>query len=105
MHSILNNSFEKRFFRKNMASEIDKAKMIEYNAEMAQHAEGVAQFLNEVLGGRFITKDQARETMDFLIAKTKRDIESCPNATREEKDAEIHRRELILNTIKASMGL
>ena len=88
-----------------MANEIDKAKLIEYNAEMAQHAEGAAQFFNEVFGGRFITKDQARETMDYLIAKTKRDIESCPNATRAEKDAEIHRRELILNTIKASMGL
>ncbi len=88
-----------------MANEIDKAKLIEYNIEMAQHAEGAAQFFNDILGGRFITKKQACETMDYLIAKTKMDIESCPNATREEKDAEIHRRELILNTIKASMGL
>ena len=88
-----------------MTNEIDQTKLIEYNVEMAQHAEGAAQFLNKVLGGRFITKDQVRETMDFLIAKMKRDIESCPNATGEEKDAEIHRREFILNTIKASMGL
>ena len=88
-----------------MAKEIDEAKMVEYNVEMAQHVEGAIQFFNALFYGRFITKDQARETMDFLIAKTKRDIESCPNATREEKDAEIRRREFILNTIKASMGL
>jgi hypothetical protein len=43
--------------------------------------------------------------IDFLFARTKRNIESCPFATQEEKDAEIHRKELLLNALKPLMGL
>ena len=43
--------------------------------------------------------------MDFLLASTKRIIESYPNATRQEKDAEIRRKEFLMNMLKQQMGL
>lgn len=76
-----------------------------YNAEMAEHSNGAAQFLSSLVGGQYVTKEQAREAMDFLLASTKRNIESFPYATRQEKDAEIHRREMLMNMLKTQMGL
>ena len=83
----------------------DNSKIIMYSAEMAEHANGAAQFLGSLLGGQYVTKDQTREAMDYLLARTKRNIESYPFATQEEKDAEIRRSELLLNTLKSLMGL
>ena len=51
------------------------------------------------LGGLFV------QAMDFLLASTKRNIESYPNATRQEKDAEIHRRDFLMNLLKKQMEL
>lgn len=76
-----------------------------YYLEMAEHANGAAQYLEALLGGRLVTKKQTREMVDFLFAGTKRNIESFPFATQEEKDAEIHRKELLLNALKPLMGL
>lgn len=84
---------------------IDEKKVFLHTAEMAEHANGAAQYLGALLGGRFVTREQTRDMVDFMFAETKRNIESCPFATREEKDAEIHRRELLLNTLKPLMGL
>lgn len=84
---------------------IDEKKVMTYNVEMAEHANGAAQFLGSLIGGQFVTKEQTREAMNFLLASTKRNIESCPNATRQEKDAEIYRRESLLNLLKPLMGL
>ena len=83
----------------------DNRKILMYSMEMAEHANGAAQFLGSILGGQYVTKDQTREAMDYLLARTKRNIESYPFATQEEKDAEIRRRELLLNTLKSLMGL
>jgi hypothetical protein len=83
----------------------DEQKLFIYSAEMAKHADGAAQYLDALLGGRFVTKEQTRDMVDFLFAKTKMNIESCPFATQEQKDAEIHRRELLLNALKPLMGL
>ena len=83
----------------------DNKKALFHHFEMASHSEGYAQFLYQLMGGGFITKDQARETMEFFIAKMKRDIESNPNLLREQKDHEISMRESWFNTLKASMGL
>ena len=84
---------------------IDKRKIMMHNAEMAQHASGAAQFLSSLIGGQYVTKEQVREAMDFLLASTKRNIESYPNATRQEKDAEIQRKEFLMNILKKQMGL
>lgn len=84
---------------------IDEKKVFLHTAEMAEHANGAAQYLGALLGGRFVTREQTRDMVDFMFAETKRNIESCPFATREEKDAEIHRRELLLNSLKPLMGL
>ncbi len=84
---------------------VDEKKMAQYSAEMVGHVAGAAQFLGSLLGGRYVTTEQTREAIDFLMAKTKRDIESCPYASQEEKDTEIHRREFLMNLLKSQMGL
>ena len=58
-----------------------------------------------MFGGRYVTKEQTRDMVDYMFAGTKRNIENCPFASQEEKDAEIRRRELLLNALKALMGL
>ncbi|MBR1682894.1 MAG: hypothetical protein IJ700_06010 [Bacteroidaceae bacterium] len=72
---------------------------------MAEHAAGAAQYLDALFGGRFVTEEQTRDMVDYMLAGTKHNIESCPFASQEEKDAEIHRRELLLNALKPLMGL
>lgn len=84
---------------------IDERKVLSHSAEMAKHADGSAQYLDALFGGRFVTKEQTRDMVDFLFARTKMNIESCSFAPQEEKDAEIHRREILLNTLKPLMGL
>ena len=84
---------------------IDNKKILLYSAEMSEHANGAAQYLGALLGGRYVTKEQTREMIDFLFAGTKRNIESCPFATQEEKDAETHRREYLMRILKTQMGL
>ena len=84
---------------------LDERKVLLHSAEMAEHANGAAQYLDALFGGRFVTKEQTRDMVDYLFAKTKRNIENCPFASQEEKDAEIHRRELLLNALKPLMGL
>ena len=83
----------------------DEQKIFLHSAEMAEHANGAAHYLDALFGGRFVTKEQTRDMVDFLFARTKMNIEGCPFATQEQKDAEIHRRELLLNALKPLMGL
>lgn len=83
----------------------DNEKAMLHNFEMAAHSQGTAQFLFNLFGGGFITKDQAKETLEFCNAKMKRDIESNPYLSREQKDYEIAMRESWFNALKASMGL
>lgn len=78
---------------------------MKHNIEMAEHANGAAQFLGSLIGGQYVTKEQVREAMDYLLASTKRNIESCPNATQQEKDAEIRQKEGLMNMLKQQMGL
>lgn len=84
---------------------IDEKKMAQYNAEMAKHANGAAQYLGALIGGRFVTREQARDMADYVLAQTKKNIERCPFASQEEKDAEIHRREYLMKMLKSQMGL
>ena len=83
----------------------DNEKALFHQFEMVSHSEGYAQFLYQLMGGGNITKDQARETMEFFIAKMKRDIESNPYLSREQKDYEIAMRESWFNMLKVSMRL
>lgn len=83
----------------------DNEKALMHQLEMAAHSPGTAQFLFNLIGGGFITKQQAKETMEFCLAKMKRDIESNPNLTRDQKDSEIAIRESWFNVLKTSMGL
>lgn len=83
----------------------DNEKALMHQLEMAAHSQGFAQFLYNMFGGQFITKEQARETMEFFKAQMKCNIESNPNLTREQKDKEISIRESWYNSLKTSMGL
>ena len=87
---------------------IDERKVFLHTVEMAEHANGAAQYLEALVGGRYITREQTEQTLemvDYLFAGTKRNIESCPFASQAEKDAEIHRRELLINVLKPLMGI
>ncbi len=84
---------------------IDEKEIMKHNMEMAEHANGAAQFLGSLIGGQYVTKEQVSEAMDFLLASTKRNVESCPSATRQEKDSEIKRKEFLMNMLKQQMGL
>ena len=84
---------------------IDERRIVQYNAEMAEHANGAAQYLGALIGGKYVTRDQARDMADYVLAQTKRNIESCPFASQEEKDAEIRRRENLMNMLKLQIGL
>ena len=61
---------------------IDEREIMKYNMEMAEHANGAAQFIASLIGGQYVTKEPLREGMDFLLASIKQNIESSPNATR-----------------------
>lgn len=84
---------------------IDERKIAQYNAEMAAHANGAAQFFEALIGGRFVTWEQARDMADYVLAQTKRNIERCSFASQEEKDDEIRRRENLMSLLKSQMGL
>ena len=88
-----------------MEKKDDNEKALMHQLEMDAHSQGFAEFLYNMFGGRLITKDQARETMEFFKAQMKRNIESNPNLTREQKDKEISISESWYNALKASMGL
>ena len=64
---------------------IDEREILKYNMEMAEHANGTAQFMSSLIGGQYATKELVCEAIDFLLASTKRNIESFPNATRQER--------------------
>lgn len=83
----------------------DNEKALMHQLEMEAHSQGFAEFLYNMFGGRFITKDQARETMEYFKAQMKRNIESNPNLTREQKDNEIATREAWFNALSKSIGL
>lgn len=84
---------------------IDENKKAQYNSEMLAHANGAAQFLSALIGGRYVTREQARDMADYVLAKTKKDIESNPFASQEEKNAEIRRRENLVKILKSQTGL
>ena len=84
---------------------INERKIAQYNLEMAERANGAAQYLSALIGGRFVTREQTRDMADYVLAQTKRNIESCPFASQGEKDAEIRRREFLMNMLKSQMGL
>ena len=83
----------------------DNEKTLIHQLEMAAHSQGFAEFLYNMLGGRFITKEQTRETIEFFKAQMKRNIESNPYLTREQKDNEISIREAWFEASKAYWGL
>ena len=83
----------------------DENKIAQYNVEMAEHANGAAQYLDALIAGRFVTREQARDMADYVLAQTKRNIESSPFASQEEKDSEIRRREILMSMLKSQIGL
>lgn len=83
---------------------VNSQKVFFHNADMVAHANGAVQYLDALIGGRFVTLEQAREMADYVLAQTKRNIESCPFGSQEEKDAKIRRKEYLMNILKLRMG-
>lgn len=46
---------------------IENKKILLHSAEMAEHANGVAQYLEALLGGRYVTREQTRNIVDFTV--------------------------------------
>ncbi len=57
---------------------IDEKKIAQYNMEMAIHANGAAPYLSAPICGKYVTREQACDMVDYVLAQTKRNIESCP---------------------------
>ena len=79
---------------------INERKIAQYNLEIAEHANGAAQYLGALIGGRFVIREQARDMADYVLAQTKKNIESCPFTSQKEKDTEIQHREFLMNMLK-----
>lgn len=46
---------------------IENKKILLHSAEMAEHANGAAQYLEALLGGRCVTREQTRDIVDFTV--------------------------------------
>ena len=84
---------------------IDERKIVQYDMDMSEYANGAAQYFSALFGGRFVTREQAHDMANFFFAQTKRNIENCPFAFQEERDAEIRRRVNLINMFRLQMGL
>lgn len=54
---------------KNERFMVDDKSLLQQSTEMAEHANGAAQYLDALLGGRHVTKEQTRDMVDFLLQK------------------------------------
>ena len=82
---------------------VDSQKVRSHTTEMAAHADRAAQFFDAFIGGRFVTREQACDMADFILAQTKRNIESCPFASQVEKDVDIRCKEDLINRLNLQM--
>lgn len=87
---------------------IDYDKLNEHVLEMAKNADGgvklSAFMIGQLLGGiQKISEKSLHEGIEFAIAKQKRDVESMPYASKEQKDAEKNKREFILKLCEEQM--
>lgn len=87
---------------------IDYDKLNEHVLEMAKNADGgvklSAFMIDQLLGGtQKISEKTLHEGIEFTIAKQKREVESMPYASKEQKDAEKNKREFILKLCEEQM--
>ena len=82
----------------------DQQKAFLHAIEMANLSQRAMQAIINTFNGN-LTKEQAREAIDFKIAQMKCGIESNSNLSRKQKDYEISIRESRFNALKVSMGL
>lgn len=57
---------------------VDDKKVLLHSAEMTEHASGAAQYWDALFGGRFVTKEQTRDMVDYMFRAKKRNIKSYP---------------------------
>ena len=87
---------------------IDYDKLNEHLLEMAKNADGgiklSAFMVDQFLGGyQKISEKSLHDGVEFAIAKQKKEIESMPFVSREQKDTEKNRREIILKLCEEQM--
>jgi hypothetical protein len=87
---------------------IDYDKLNEHLLEMAKNADGGIKLstfmIDQLLGGsQKISEKSLHDGVEFAIAKQKKEIESMPFVSREQKDTEKNRREIILKLCEEQM--
>lgn len=82
---------------------IDENKKVQYNSEMLAHANGSAQFLYTLIGGRYATREQDLDMDDFSSNKKKHSkLHLC---FARKKDAEIRCRKNLMNILNLQIRL
>ncbi len=87
---------------------IDYDKLNEHLLEMAKNADGglklSAFMVDQFLGGcQKISEKSLHEGIEYAIAKQKKEVERMPYVSKEQKEAEKNRRELILKLCEEQM--
>lgn len=87
---------------------IDYDKLNEHLLEMTKNADGGIKLstfmIDQLLGGcQKISEKSLHDGVEFAIAKQKKEIESMPFVSREQKDTEKNRREIILKLCEEQM--
>lgn len=84
---------------------MDYRKLVKYQAEMAAHANGTAQYVWNLLNGRRFTKGQLGDMLDYNFAQAKMNYFLYSNESPEMKDAVISRKEYTMSTFKRLIGI
>ena len=87
---------------------IDYDKLNEHLLEMAKNADGGIKLstfmIDQLLGGcQKISEKSLHEGIEYAIAKQKKEVESMPYVSKEQKETEKNRRELILKFCEEQM--
>ena len=87
---------------------IDYDKLNEHLLEMAKNADGgiklSAFMVDQFLGGyQKISEKSLHEGIEYAIAKQKKEVERMPYVSKEQKEAEKNKRELILKLCEEQM--
>ena len=87
---------------------IDYDKLNEHLLEMAKNADGgiklSAFMVDQFLGGyQKISEKSLHEGIEYAIAKQKKEVERMPYVSKEQKETEKNRRELILKLCEKQM--
>ena len=84
---------------------LDEGKVFLHGTEMTEHVNASAQYLEALLSGSFITREQTRDMVGICLQEQK-GISKVPFCFNKEKRMQrLRHRELLFNTLTSLMGL